>query len=31
VAGRSYYRPTRYGAESRLADLWDKLRTLLRP
>ena len=30
VAGRSYYRPTRYGAESRLADLWDKLRTLLR-
>ena len=28
-AGR-YYRPTRYGAESRLADLWDKLRTLLR-
>jgi putative ATPase len=31
VADRSYYRPTRYGAESRLADLWDKLRTLLRP
>ena len=30
VAGRSYYEPTRYGAESRLADLWDKLRTLLR-
>jgi putative ATPase len=30
VAGRSYYRPTRYGAETRLADLWDKLRTLLR-
>ena len=27
---RTYYRPTRYGAESRLADLWDKLRTLLR-
>jgi putative ATPase len=30
VANRTYYRPTRYGAESRLADLWDKLRTLLR-
>jgi putative ATPase len=30
VAGRAYYKPTRYGAESRLADLWDKLRTLLR-
>jgi putative ATPase len=30
VVDRSYYRPTRYGAESRLADLWDKLRTLLR-
>jgi putative ATPase len=30
VADRTYYRPTRYGAESRLADLWDKLRTLLR-
>ncbi len=30
VVGRSYYRPTRYGAESRLADLWDKLRTHLR-
>jgi putative ATPase len=30
VADRTYYHPTRYGAESRLADLWDKLRTLLR-
>jgi putative ATPase len=30
VADRTYYRPTRYGAESRLADLWDKLRALLR-
>src|SRR3954464_1891445 len=31
VAGRSYYHPTRYGAEGRLADLWAKLRALLRP
>ncbi len=31
VLPRTYYRPTRYGAESRLADLWDKLRTLIRP
>jgi putative ATPase len=31
VAGRTYYRPTRHGAEARLADLWDRLRTLLRP
>ncbi|MDQ1626232.1 MAG: putative ATPase [Actinomycetota bacterium] len=30
VLGRTYYRPTRYGAESRLADLWERLRTLLR-
>jgi putative ATPase len=30
VADRTYYRPTRHGAESRLADLWDKLRALLR-
>ena len=30
VLPRSYYRPTRHGAESRLADLWDKLRTLVR-
>jgi putative ATPase len=30
VADRTYYHPTRYGAESRLADLWEKLRTLLR-
>ncbi len=31
VLPRTYYRPTRYGAESRLADLWAKLRTLIRP
>ncbi len=31
VLARTYYRPTRYGAEARLADLWDKLRTLIRP
>ena len=30
VLARTYYRPTRYGAESRLADLWDTLRTLIR-
>jgi len=30
VQGRSYYKPTRYGAESRLAELWEKLRALLR-
>ncbi len=30
VLGRAYYRPTRHGAESRLADLWAKLRTLVR-
>jgi putative ATPase len=30
VLPRTYYRPTRYGAEARLADLWDKLRTLVR-
>ena len=26
----TYYRPTRHGAEARLADLWDKLRALVR-
>jgi putative ATPase len=31
VLPRTYYRPTRYGAESRLADLWTKLRSLIRP
>lgn len=30
VQGRTYYRPTAYGAESRLADLWTRLRALLR-
>jgi putative ATPase len=30
VAGRTYYRPTRYGAEARLADLWDTVRALVR-
>jgi len=30
VLPRSYYRPTRHGAESRLADLWEKLRALVR-
>ena len=30
VLPRTYYRPTRHGAEARLADLWDKLRTLIR-
>ena len=30
VLPRTYYRPTRYGAEARLADLWDKLRSLVR-
>jgi putative ATPase len=30
VLPRRYYRPTRYGAEARLADLWDKLRALVR-
>jgi putative ATPase len=30
VLPRTYYRPTRYGAEGRLADLWDKLRALVR-
>ena len=30
VLPRTYYRPTRHGAEARLADLWDKLRTLVR-
>ena len=30
VDGREYYRPTRYGAEGRLADLWARLRALIR-
>jgi putative ATPase len=30
VLGRSYYRPTGHGAESRLAELWEKLRALVR-
>ena len=30
VLVRTYYRPTRYGAESRLADLWVTLRALIR-
>jgi putative ATPase len=30
VLPRAYYRPTRHGAESRLAELWDKLRALIR-
>ena len=30
VLPRTYYRPTRYGAEARLADLWEKLRALVR-
>ena len=30
VLGREYYRPTRYGAEGRLAELWTRLRTLIR-
>ena len=30
VLPRTYYRPTHYGAESRLADLWEKLRSLIR-
>ena len=30
VLPRRYYRPTRYGAEARLADLWDRLRTTIR-
>jgi len=30
VLGRTYYRPTQHGAESRLAELWERLRTLLR-
>jgi putative ATPase len=30
VLPRTYYRPTRHGAESRLADLWAKLRHLVR-
>ncbi len=31
VLPRTYYRPTRYGGESRLADLWETLRTRIRP
>lgn len=30
VLPRTYYRPTRYGAESRLADLWETLRSIVR-
>jgi putative ATPase len=30
VQGREYYRPTSYGAEGRLAELWARLRALLR-
>ena len=30
VLDRTYYRPTRHGAEARLADLWERLRTLIR-
>jgi putative ATPase len=30
VAGREYYRPTRYGAEARYADLLDRIRATLR-
>ncbi len=30
VLGRTYYRPTRYGAEARLADLWERLRAVIR-
>ncbi len=30
VLPRAYYRPTRHGAEARLADLWEKLRALVR-
>jgi putative ATPase len=30
VAGREYYRPTRYGAEARYADLVDRIRATLR-
>jgi putative ATPase len=30
VLDRAYYRPTHHGAESRLADLWERLRALIR-
>ena len=30
VLGRTYYRPTQHGAESRLVELWERLRSLLR-
>ena len=30
VLPRTYYRPTRHGAEARLAELWEKLRALVR-
>jgi len=30
VLDRRYYRPSRHGAESRLADLWDRLRATIR-
>ena len=30
VLGRVYYRPTRHGAEARLAEIWERLRALIR-
>ncbi len=30
VVPKTYYRPTRHGAEARLAELWEKLRALVR-
>ena len=30
VLDRTYYRPTRYGAEARLAELWERLRAVIR-
>jgi len=30
VLGRAYYRPTQHGAEARLAELWERLRALIR-
>jgi putative ATPase len=30
VLGRTYYRPTQHGAESRLAEIWERLRALIR-
>lgn len=29
VAGRAYYRPTRYGSEARYAEVWDRIRAAL--